>query len=109
MSSVAQGNAVRAADAISEHVETISAMANATRFTLLVEIVAAGDGICVCDLVRMVPVGQSAVSQALARLHEAGLVNRSKCGSWRYYEATDKAKVLMRALDQGLEEARFDG
>lgn len=109
MASVSQGTAVRATDVDSEHVETLSAMANATRFTLLAEIVAAEDGMCVCDLVQLVPVGQSAVSQALARLHEAGLVNRSKCGSWRYYEATDKAKVLLTTLDRVLEEGRIDG
>jgi DNA-binding transcriptional ArsR family regulator len=44
-------------------------------------------------------VSDSAISHALSDLRDAGLVTRRKDGTWRYYEATDRAEALLAALD----------
>jgi ArsR family transcriptional regulator len=74
-------------------------MANDTRYELLRRVAAADGGVCVCNLESAVGVSQSAVSQALSRLYAAGLVTRRKDGSWRYYEPTETAGVLLDTLD----------
>ena len=40
------------------------------------------------------------MSHALSDLTEAGLVTRRKNGTWRYYEATERATALLAALDR---------
>jgi DNA-binding transcriptional ArsR family regulator len=47
----------------------------------------------------VVDVSDSAVSHALADLLDADLVTRRKHGTWRYYEATERARALLAALD----------
>ena len=79
----------------------LTAMGNDTRYELL-RLIAGADadgGVCVCDLEAGVGVGQSAVSQALSRLRDAGLVTRRKEGSWRYYDLTETAAALLETLD----------
>src|SRR6056297_26678 len=71
---------------VTEDVRLLSAMGNDTRYELLRLIGAETGGVCVCELERAVGVSQSAVSQALSRLYESGLVSRRKDGTWRYYE-----------------------
>lgn len=85
---------------VAEDVTLLSAMGNDTRYELLRLIGAEDEGTCVCELDRAVGVSQSAVSQALSRLYEAGLVSRRKEGTWRYYETTDRAETLLNALDE---------
>ncbi|OYR49287.1 helix-turn-helix transcriptional regulator [Halorubrum sp. Eb13] len=77
----------------------LTAMGNDTRYELLRLIASADGGVCVCDLEAGVGVGQSAVSQALSRLRDAGLVTRRKEGSWRYYGLTETAAALLETLD----------
>jgi ArsR family transcriptional regulator len=86
-------------DAMATDLQVLSAMANDTRYELLRRIANADDGVCVCDLEAAVGVSQSAVSQALSRLYSADLVTRRKEGSWRYYEPTESADVLLGTLD----------
>jgi len=86
-------------DAMAADLQMLSAMGNDTRYELLRRIANADDGVCVCDLEAAVGVSQSAVSQALSRLYSAGLVTRRKEGSWRYYEPTESADVLLGTLD----------
>lgn len=81
-------------------VDLLSALGNETRYRLVRAIAAESDGICVCDLETAVDVGQSAISQALARLAAADLVTRRKVGRWRYYSATDRARAVLAALDE---------
>lgn len=87
-------------DAISVDVRLLSAMGNDTRYELLRRIGHADGDVCVCDLEASVGVSQSAVSQALSRLHTAGLVSRRKEGSWRYYDTTRAAETLLASLDE---------
>lgn len=44
---------------------------------------------CVCELVEWVPVGQSAVSQHLRRLRDAGLVTEQRQRQWVVYRLRD--------------------
>jgi ArsR family transcriptional regulator len=84
---------------VATDVAMLSALGNDTRYELLRLIAAAEEGVCVCELEAAVGVSQSAVSQALSRLHETGLVNRRKEESWRYYRATETAERLLNTLD----------
>jgi ArsR family transcriptional regulator len=87
------------AETIDSDVARLSALGNETRYELL-RLLADADGeVCACDLGPSLPVSQSAVSQALSRLHDAGLVDRRKSGRWRHYEATEAATTLLDALD----------
>jgi DNA-binding transcriptional ArsR family regulator len=61
---------------------------------------------CVCEINPIVDVSDSAISHALSDLREAGLVTRRKDGTWRYYEATERAKALLAALDETQEANR---
>lgn len=54
---------------------------------------------CVCEIAPVVDVTESAISHALSDLTEAGLVSRRKEGTWRYYDATERASALVEALD----------
>jgi len=87
-------------DALAADRQVLSAMGNDTRYELLRRVATVEDGVCVCDLESAVGVSQSAVSQALSRLNAAGLVTRRKEGSWRYYESTETADVLLSTLDE---------
>ncbi len=87
-------------DAIREDVRVLSAVGNETRYETLRYIAGAGEkGACVCELPPLVGVSQSTVSNALSRLHEAGLLSRRKEGRWRYYTATEEAEQLLETLD----------
>lgn len=91
--------------ALAADLALLSAVGNDTRYELLRRIAAAEGEVCVCTLEAAVGVSQSAVSQALGRLHEAGLVTRRKEGAWRYYGTTGTAETLLATLD----DLRGDG
>lgn len=82
---------------IGEHTAAFAALANDTRYTLCSVLVAAGER-CVCELSPLVEVSDAAVSHALSRLYEAGLVTRRKEGKWHYYAPTGLAERLLGAL-----------
>ena len=86
-------------DGIATDVGVLSAMSSETRYEALRLIAGAPDGLCVCEIHPTLGVSQGAVSQALSRLHSAGLVDRRKEGRWRYYSATDPARRLLDTLD----------
>lgn len=83
---------------LTSDVEVLAALGNDTRYETL-RLIADTDGeVCVCELEPALAVSQSAISQALSRLHSAGLVSRRKNGRWRYYTATPRATALLRTL-----------
>ncbi len=86
--------------ALAADVRVLSALGNATRYEALRIVAGSDDGVCVCELQPSLGVGQSAVSQALSRLYEAGLVTRRTEGRWRYYSATPLARRLTDTLDE---------
>ncbi len=93
---------LRVSDSVVESdVELLSVASNETRYRSLRLIAEAReDEVCVCTVQSELDVGQSAVSQALSRLWDAGLVTRRKEGRWRYYGTTDRAERLLNALDE---------
>lgn len=74
-----------------------------TRHRLVRLLAASEEERCVCELTPLVEVSESAVSHALSDLVDAGLVDRRKHGTWRYYQATDRAISLFDALDRSRE------
>ena len=86
-------------DDLAADVQLLSALGNDTRYEALRIIAGAEDGVCVCQLQPALGVSQGAVSQALSRLHGAGLVSRRKEGRWRYYSVTESAAELLATLD----------
>ncbi|MWG34286.1 ArsR/SmtB family transcription factor [Halomarina oriensis] len=88
-----------AEDTVATDVALLSAMGNDTRYEALRIVASASDGVCVCELQPALGVSQGAVSQALSRLHSAGLVSRRKEGRWRYYSVTPVAVRLLDTLD----------
>lgn len=81
-------------------VELLAAVAVETRYEALRIVANTDGGVCGCELEPTLGVSQSAVSQALSRLHDAGLLTRRVEGRWRYYETTDGADRLLELLDQ---------
>jgi ArsR family transcriptional regulator len=91
---------------IAADVGVLSALGNETRYEALRLVAGVADGVCVCEIQPALGVSQSAVSQALSRLHGAGLVTRRKEGRWRYYSATPTAERLLDTLDDVRGERR---
>lgn len=86
---------------IESDVDLLSVVSNETRYrSLRLVAEAQADEVCVCTVQSELDVSQSAVSQALSRLRDAGLVTRRKEGRWRYYGTTDRAERLLNALDE---------
>ncbi|MBV0902837.1 ArsR/SmtB family transcription factor [Haloarcula salina] len=78
----------------------LKTLSNDTRYTIVRLLIAADRELCVCEITPVVDVSDSAVSHALSDLYDTGLVSRRKDGTWRYYEATDRAIALVDALDE---------
>ena len=71
----------------------LKALADPVRLRLLSLVAAHADGeACVCDLNDAFELSQPTISHHLKVLHEAGLLDRSKRGTWVYYRI--KAEVL---------------
>lgn len=77
----------------------LKTLGNETRYTIVRLLAAADQELCVCEITPVVDVSESAISHALSDLYEAGLVTRRKDGTWRYYEATERARAVLDALD----------
>lgn len=81
-------------------VELLSALGNETRYKIVRMLHAADDDeLCVCELSPLLDVSDSAISHALSKLTDAGLVTRRKEGKWRMYRATPRANAVLVALD----------
>lgn len=84
---------------LSTDVKVFSALSNDTRYQII-RLLAAADGeLCVCELQPLLDVSDSAVSHAVSKLHDAGLVERRKEGRWRHYKTTDEVEQLLETLD----------
>ena len=71
----------------------VKAIADPVRLRLLSLVASHADGeACVCDLNDAFDLSQPTISHHLKVLHEAGLLDRSKRGTWVYYRI--KADVL---------------
>jgi ArsR family transcriptional regulator, arsenate/arsenite/antimonite-responsive transcriptional repressor len=77
----------------------LKALADPVRLRL-VSLVAAHEGgeACVCDLNDAFDLSQPTISHHLKVLHEAGLLDRSKRGTWVYYRLRAEALADLAAL-----------
>jgi ArsR family transcriptional regulator len=75
-----------------------AALSDPVRLRLLSLIAAEGE-ICACDLVEPVGKSQPTVSHHLKVLHEAGLVERDRRGTWQWYRVVpDRLAELRQVL-----------
>ena len=80
----------------------LKAMADPVRLRLLSLVAAHADGeACVCDLNDAFDLSQPTISHHLKVLHEAGLLDRSKRGTWVYYSVKTEALSDLAALIGG--------
>ena len=77
----------------------LKALADPVRLRLL-SLVASHQGgeACVCDLTDCFELSQPTISHHLKVLHEAGLPDRSKRGTWVYYRVRSAALVDLATL-----------
>lgn len=77
----------------------LKAVADPVRLRLL-SIIASHDGgeACVCDLTDCFELSQPTISHHLKVLHDVGLLNRTKRGTWVYYRAQPAALRDLAAL-----------
>lgn len=66
-----------------DHLVLLKSLADSTRLKLLKLIL--HDELCVCELQEILKVSQPAVSQHIAKLKSAGLVQERRAGMWTYY------------------------
>jgi len=93
-------------DSIGTDVEILSALANETRYKIVRLLEAAEGELCVCEFAPLLDVSDGAISHALSKLTDAGLVTRRKEGKWRKYRTTRRATALLIALDGARESDR---
>lgn len=86
-------------DSIAQDVEILAALANETRYKIIRLLDAADSELCVCEFAPLLEVSDGAISHALSKLTDAGLVRRRKDGKWRKYRTTRRASALLIALD----------
>lgn len=86
-----------------EQAETVApllkALADPVRLRLMSLIASHADGeACVCELIPAFEVSQPTISHHLKVLHEAGLVDRERRGTWAYYRARPDALQALATL-----------
>lgn len=81
----------------------LKALADPVRLRLLSLVAAHADGeACVCDLHGAFDLSQPTISHHLKVLHEAGLLGRSKRGTWVYYSVQSDALADLASLLGGV-------
>jgi ArsR family transcriptional regulator len=81
----------------------LKALADPVRLRLLSLVAAHESGeACVCDLNEAFDLSQPTISHHLKVLHEAGLLERSKRGTWVYYAVRREAFADVAALLGGV-------
>ena len=78
-------------------VRRFKALADATRLTILRELVESAEPVCACELGEGVELEQPTVSHHLKVLREAGLVTSERRGTWAYYQLHPTAAEWVRA------------
>jgi ArsR family transcriptional regulator len=82
-------------DAAEELAGAFKVLADPARLRLLSLIAAAGE-VCACELVEPLGRSQPTVSHHLKVLHEAGLLDREKRGSWVWYRVVPERMAVLR-------------
>ncbi|SDP40733.1 transcriptional regulator, ArsR family [Pedococcus dokdonensis] len=77
----------------------LKAIADPVRLRLMSMILShQGGEACVCDLNDAFDLSQPTISHHLKVLHQAGLLDREKRGTWVYYKAKPEALAAMTSL-----------
>lgn len=77
----------------------LKAVAEPARLRLLSLVLShEGGEACVCDLLPYFDLSQPTISHHLKVLHDAGLLNREKRGTWVYYIARPEAMAALGSL-----------
>jgi len=80
----------------------LKALADPVRLRLLSLVAGHADGeACVCDLNEAFNLSQPTISHHLKVLHSAGLLDRSKRGTWVYYKVNAEAMAGLATLIGG--------
>ncbi|WP_182524917.1 ArsR/SmtB family transcription factor [Nocardioides dongkuii] len=80
-------------------VPLLRAIADPTRLRLLSLVLShEGSEACVCDLLPHFDLSQPTISHHLKVLHDAGLLDREKRGTWVYYLARPEAIAALGTL-----------
>lgn len=86
-------------EAATQVVPMLKAIAEPARLRLLSLVLShEGAEACVCDLLPHFDLSQPTISHHLKVLHEAGLVDREKRGTWVFYKARPAAMAAMANL-----------
>ncbi len=88
------------------HLKILRALAGNSRFKIV--LLLNGRELCVCELEEILGVSQSAVSQHVRILKEAGLLKETREGQWVFYslekdKLREELKGLIELLDADLE------
>ena len=84
-------------------VPLLKALADPVRLRLMSLVAVHADGeACVCDLNEAFELSQPTISHHLKVLHEAGLLDRSKRGTWVYYRVQPSALADLAAMLGGV-------
>jgi ArsR family transcriptional regulator len=77
----------------------LKALADPVRLRLMSLIASHASGeACVCDLIPAFELSQPTISHHLRVLHEVGLVDRERRGTWVYYRARPQALAALSRL-----------
>lgn len=77
----------------------LKALADPVRLRLMSIVLShEGNEACVCDLLPAFDLSQPTISHHLKVLHDAGLVERERRGTWMYYRARPDAIQALGAL-----------
>jgi len=77
----------------------LKALADPVRLRLMSIVLSHENGeACVCDLTPAFDLSQPTISHHLKVLHEAGLLDREKRGTWVFYRAKPEAMQAISAL-----------
>ena len=91
-------SAPRLSDAEAEATASLfRALGDPARVRLL-NILAACNEVCVCELIGPLGLSQPTVSHHLKTLTDAGLLEREQRGRWAYYSITTEAKARLAGL-----------
>ncbi|MBO0701566.1 MAG: helix-turn-helix transcriptional regulator, partial [Candidatus Dormibacteraeota bacterium] len=78
--------------------ESLRALADPTRLSMLATLRAAAEPVCVCDFVAAYGLTQPTISHHMGKLRHAGLVTARKEGVWTYYQAASPLPPLAEAV-----------
>ncbi|WP_295656653.1 metalloregulator ArsR/SmtB family transcription factor [uncultured Nocardioides sp.] len=77
----------------------LKALADPVRLRLMSMVLShEGGEACVCDLLPAFDLSQPTISHHLKVLHDAGLLDRDKRGTWVYYQAKPEAMAAVMTL-----------